>query len=435
MLEGDYYPLTHYSRENTAWMAWQFNRPEKGDGVVQVFRRPESPFVRADFRLRGLDPAAIYEVWNFDVTGSIIISGGSTLLTTGKDLMEKGLPVELGNRPGSAVFTYKNGVKAVIAPDYVGGEQPLPVRFDGRGSSCSSGKIVSYEWEFGDGATSGEANPAYTYGKPGRYAAKLTVTDDQKRRDTASIAVHVTPEDTVAPTLASVIVPGCPDRVRMVFSEPVNQADAQTLSNYAITPGIRVLAAALDADRRTVTLMTSPLGAYSARGTDYTLSVKGIRDCGRRENVLASDTRQTFRFEPLFAHWPLDEGKGAMARDASGNNRNGRLVGGPAWTNLAGRAGLRFDGADDAVEMPTRLENLAVPFALAFWVNPADKQVEYAGILGNSEDTFGLVLQQDGNNTNRMFFGYPQPVGCKWSEKEDASRASPRNTTACATWL
>jgi len=99
MLEGDYYPLTPYSLASDQWIAWQFNRPGEGDGVVQAFRRAEAPSVRADFRLRGLDPAAMYEVTNFDVQGST--------KTLGKDLMDNGLPVELKDRPGSAVIVYK----------------------------------------------------------------------------------------------------------------------------------------------------------------------------------------------------------------------------------------------------------------------------------------------------------------------------------------
>jgi hypothetical protein len=38
---GDLYPLTPYSLENTAWMGWQFDRPDLGTGMVQVFRRSE----------------------------------------------------------------------------------------------------------------------------------------------------------------------------------------------------------------------------------------------------------------------------------------------------------------------------------------------------------------------------------------------------------
>ena len=99
VLEGDYYPLTRYSRESSDWIAWQFNRPEEGDGVVQAFRRTDSAFVRAEFLLRGLDPAAMYEVTNVDVVGSTTVCG--------KALMEQGLSVEINDKPGAAVVVYR----------------------------------------------------------------------------------------------------------------------------------------------------------------------------------------------------------------------------------------------------------------------------------------------------------------------------------------
>ena len=41
---GDYYPLTSYSQARDVWMAYQLDRPGKGDGLVVVLRRPESPY-------------------------------------------------------------------------------------------------------------------------------------------------------------------------------------------------------------------------------------------------------------------------------------------------------------------------------------------------------------------------------------------------------
>jgi alpha-galactosidase len=99
VLEGDYYPLIPYSRAGSDWLAWQFNRPKSDDGVVQAFRRTDSPFVVAEFRLRGLDPAATYEITNFDVAGTTMIAG--------KELIEKGLNVEIKDKPGAAVITYR----------------------------------------------------------------------------------------------------------------------------------------------------------------------------------------------------------------------------------------------------------------------------------------------------------------------------------------
>ena len=48
------------------WAAWQFNRPEQGDGMVQAFRRDKSEDPATDIRLRGLDPSATYKVTDLD---------------------------------------------------------------------------------------------------------------------------------------------------------------------------------------------------------------------------------------------------------------------------------------------------------------------------------------------------------------------------------
>ena len=95
---GDFYPLTPYSLSNNVWLAWQYNRPEAGTGVVQVFRRPESNEESEAFHLCGLNLKARYEVENFD---------GGKEIQTGKELAMQGIKVELKNKPEAAVITYK----------------------------------------------------------------------------------------------------------------------------------------------------------------------------------------------------------------------------------------------------------------------------------------------------------------------------------------
>ena len=99
LMLGDYHPLTLYNRQLNQWIAWQFHRPEQGDGFVQAFRREKSEVDSKTFCLKGLDPAAIYEVRNFDETGAV--------KTSGKDLMNPGLTVKIGEKRGSAVIAYK----------------------------------------------------------------------------------------------------------------------------------------------------------------------------------------------------------------------------------------------------------------------------------------------------------------------------------------
>jgi len=96
---GDFYPLTPYSLEETVWMAWQFDSPEKGEGLVQAFRRDKSPEQARVFKLRGLDPKRNYSLRNFDADKTEKISG--------RQLMEEGLQVSIKDQPGAAVIVYK----------------------------------------------------------------------------------------------------------------------------------------------------------------------------------------------------------------------------------------------------------------------------------------------------------------------------------------
>jgi alpha-galactosidase len=96
---GDYYPLTAYSTLNDTWAAFQFDRPQSGNGMVQAFRRPGSPFEAARFELRGLQPGARYAVTDLDAAGSREL--------TGRELMDEGLPIVIKAKPGAAVITYR----------------------------------------------------------------------------------------------------------------------------------------------------------------------------------------------------------------------------------------------------------------------------------------------------------------------------------------
>jgi alpha-galactosidase len=97
MTFGDFYPLTPYSLAGDVWMAWQFHRAELGEGAIQAFRRESSQQPSLRLKLHGLDPAAQYEVTDFD---------HGVTLHQGEVLMNEGLEVTLDPR-GSAVFTYK----------------------------------------------------------------------------------------------------------------------------------------------------------------------------------------------------------------------------------------------------------------------------------------------------------------------------------------
>ncbi len=96
---GDYYPLTEYTQANDAWMAYQLDLPEEGEGLVVVLKRPESQYTQAALRLQALRPDAAYQVTNLDT--------GETRMLAGGELGEKGLEARLLARPDSAVYLYR----------------------------------------------------------------------------------------------------------------------------------------------------------------------------------------------------------------------------------------------------------------------------------------------------------------------------------------
>lgn len=96
---GDYFPLTGYHIGNDVWMAWQFDRPDLGEGMVQVFRRSASAYESARFPLRALTPEATYEIRDLDAA--------APLKMTGREITEQGLPVSIRQRPGALTITYK----------------------------------------------------------------------------------------------------------------------------------------------------------------------------------------------------------------------------------------------------------------------------------------------------------------------------------------
>ena len=96
---GDYYPLMPTIRDNSVWIAWQFDRPEQSDGIVQIFRRAESAYESVRLKLRGLDPRTNYQVSRLDRSEKSEASG--------EELMQKGLPVAIEERPGVAIIKYE----------------------------------------------------------------------------------------------------------------------------------------------------------------------------------------------------------------------------------------------------------------------------------------------------------------------------------------
>jgi len=97
---GDFYPLTSYQLSDEFWMAWQFDLPGRGKGMVQVFRRAKSDYETARFKLHGLEAKARYVITDVDNP-----DGREERL--GAELAGRGLLVACPKRPAAILLTYQ----------------------------------------------------------------------------------------------------------------------------------------------------------------------------------------------------------------------------------------------------------------------------------------------------------------------------------------
>lgn len=96
---GDFYPLVGWSVSHEVWAAWQFDRPDLGEGVIIAFRRPESPYPALQAVLYGLEPGASYELRDLD--------SGAITVETGEALMREGMSLAIADRPGTRLLVYR----------------------------------------------------------------------------------------------------------------------------------------------------------------------------------------------------------------------------------------------------------------------------------------------------------------------------------------
>jgi len=107
-------------------------------------------------------------------------------------------------------------------------------------------------------------------------------------------AVIGTQGDSSAPGLVRALAKSDNTHVALTFSKPVADA-AATLGNFALSGGLTIAAAALDASKRVVTLTTSPQALVGS----YTVTVNGVVD--RTAGVLALPANSTAVFNAFDA--------------------------------------------------------------------------------------------------------------------------------------
>ncbi|WBB62076.1 PQQ-dependent sugar dehydrogenase [Streptomyces sp. WMMC500] len=101
-----------------------------------------------------------------------------------------------GGDENSALYRIENmtGGASPVAEagaDKTSGQAPLAVQFSSEGTTDPDGTELTYSWDFGDGATSDQADPAHTYTENGTYNVTLTATDSDGLTGSANVQITV----------------------------------------------------------------------------------------------------------------------------------------------------------------------------------------------------------------------------------------------------
>ena len=116
----------------------------------------------------------------------------------------------------------------------------------------------------------------------------------------------------------------------------------------------------------------------------------------------------------LAVYWPLDDGKGTVATDASGHGVNGTISAGPTWVTPGkiGSGALRFAGAGDVRGPHVAMDQRS--FTIAMWVNPtlpaSGSQILFSELSSNA-NSVSMHLRLGGpastdSPTNGIRFGF-----------------------------
>jgi hypothetical protein len=181
-----------------------------------------------------------------------------------------------------------------------------------------------------------------------------------------------------------------------VFNEPVDAVSATTEANYTISDGITVIDASLDADSRTVTLMTSD----HLENATHVLTINNVLDRAAQPNPIQPNTQAIYTYSSitgLVGYWNLDQGTGAVASDVSGYADHG-AVSGATWQEGVINGALHFDGQNDYVLIGPASSLSYVTnssFTFAAWARPDD--------VPSGSNGYGIFLRVGVHPT--YFFG------------------------------
>lgn len=216
------------------------------DSFIWDFGDGSAPVVRLD------DSAVSY---TYDTSGSYTITLTAagpcdTIVLTGA------VPIVVGNCP---IVGFEAGDSS--------GCTPFEVAFADLTTLAGQDSIVNWSWDFGDGGTSTDTNPIYTFTTAGEYTVSLTVTASDSSKATDSMTVPIAVYDSVTAGFTSLgAVTGCISMYQPFQVKFLNQSQGKVDS-------VRWYFG--DGDSSTA---MEPVHAYGAVGS-YNVSLVAIGPC------------------------------------------------------------------------------------------------------------------------------------------------------------
>lgn len=94
----DFYPLTECNDALDVWCAMQFDRPTNGDGIIEVFRRENSPYETAIFDLKGISENKNYKFTDLD---------GDEFMLSGSEIIKNGIRLKITEKRKAKIYLYQ----------------------------------------------------------------------------------------------------------------------------------------------------------------------------------------------------------------------------------------------------------------------------------------------------------------------------------------
>ena len=152
---------------------------------------------------------------------------------------------------------------AIVSATPESGVAPLEVSFIGSGSTDDV-DVVSFVWDFGNGDSSMESDPTYTYNEPGSYTVELTVADAEGLTATATFSIEVS---------------GVEDVIAIIAPNPIPQDAENALIRVSPLP-LDVVITDINVHDATGRFIDSfdPAAAYRSDLRAYEIPIFNLRD-------------------------------------------------------------------------------------------------------------------------------------------------------------